>query len=86
MGIKQTDRQRQTPRHQTPSWEPGATVYRYSERGGKKWGQRGKNEGGETQISTNVSLGADLETGGHNEGGGNILEALSHTEVRASRE
>ena len=34
-----------------------------------------KDEGGEKLISTNLFLGADLENGGHNKGGGNIPEA-----------
>ena len=34
-----------------------------------------KNEGGEKQISRKRSLGADLETDGHNKGGGNVPEA-----------
>lgn len=29
-----------------------------------------KNEGGEKQISSNLSLGADLESDGHNRAGG----------------
>lgn len=32
---------------------------------------------GKKQISTNLFLGADLETGGHNKEGGNIPEAYT---------
>lgn len=49
-------------------------------KGGKKLGAKiakEKTEGGEKQISTNLSVGADLETGGHNKGGGNIPEAYT---------
>lgn len=44
------------------------------------WGQRlkkKKNEEGEKQISTNLFLRADLESGGHKRRGGNIPEAYT---------
>lgn len=49
-------------------------------KGRKNWGQRElkrKKRGRGKQISTNLSLGADLETDGHNEGGGNIPGAYT---------
>ena len=63
----------------TPAGSFWATVYWHSEvkeLGAKIAEERGGgNEGGEKQISATLSLGADLQTDGHNKGGGNIPEA-----------
>lgn len=56
--------------------------------GGKDSSGEKKNEEGEKQISTNLSLGADLETAVTIEEEGTFLKhtRLSHAEVWASRE
>lgn len=73
-GQKKKRQTRQTTRHETPSWELLSTDT-VEKKMGVKIAKEKKTMGGEKQISRKLSLGADLETDGHNKGGGNIPEA-----------